>query len=181
MAERTCTTDGCNAPHKARGLCNAHYLTARRRGEIPRVKTVACSIEECEGIAEKRGWCVRHYMLWWRYGDPTLAPRHGYRYPVGPAHPMWRGDDVGWSGVHNRLRSLFGKAAEHRCTDCHGPAAEWSYDNSDPDERPSAHGPYSLDLSRYTPRCVTCHRRFDLGRLAEHTLIESYALEQGDE
>lgn len=27
-------------------------------------------------------------------------------------------------------------------------------------------GPYSADVSQYEPRCVSCHKRFDLERIA---------------
>ncbi|MDQ4118708.1 MAG: hypothetical protein M3235_17360, partial [Actinomycetota bacterium] len=44
---------------------------------------------------------------------------------------------------------------------CAAPAACWSYDGSDPDERtdPARGYRYSLDLDRYRPRCRSCHRR----------------------
>lgn len=164
MTERTCTEPDCAAPHKARGLCNAHYLTLRRSGGVPRVNPRECSLGGCADVATARGYCDQHYMLWWRYGDPTVPLRRGHKYASGPANPNWRGDDVGWFGVHNRLRSYYGNAREFSCVDCGLAAEEWSYDHTDPDERPSTHGPYSTDLTRYVPRCVPCHRRFDFGR-----------------
>ena len=30
----TCSIAGCDKPYKAKGMCNAHYIKAIRRGEI---------------------------------------------------------------------------------------------------------------------------------------------------
>lgn len=51
--------------------------------------------------------------------------------------------------------------------DCGRLAAEWSYNNADPDELYYSTGSgkspiaYSLDLTNYDPRCISCHRTFD--------------------
>jgi len=49
--------------------------------------------------------------------------------------------------------------------DCGRTAAEWAYDNADPDELVAivngAPRRYSLDNDRYQPMCKPCHRRFD--------------------
>ena len=31
---KTCTREGCNRPHCARGLCRSHYVVAHRNGSI---------------------------------------------------------------------------------------------------------------------------------------------------
>lgn len=69
---------------------------------------------------------------------------------------------VTYTGVHYRLRVARGRATEGQCHDCTGPAAEWSYDGTDPDELRDPLGrPFSLDLTRYVARCRPCHRRRD--------------------
>ena len=72
---------------------------------------------------------------------------------------------VGYRAAHSRVERARGKASSHRCADCPGAAEHWSYDHSDPDE---VQGPYqgtwksySMDVDRYEPRCVKCHRAFD--------------------
>lgn len=47
--------------------------------------------------------------------------------------------------------------------DCGSAAQTWSYSRPDPtDERRDHRGlPYSLDLSRYDPRCKACHSKLD--------------------
>lgn len=49
------------------------------------------------------------------------------------------------------------------CVDCGARAHTWSYSRPDPvDERYDPRGlPYSLDLSRYDPRCRSCHSKRD--------------------
>lgn len=80
----------------------------------------------------------------------------------GPTHPLWLGDDVGFAAIHRRLRTIRGKAAIHACVGCGGPAAHWSYNHEDALEKQSPDGPYSTNLDNYDPRCVSCHKRFDL-------------------
>ena len=75
--------------------------------------------------------------------------------------------NVGYSGMHLRLRRDFGPASELPCVDCLDHAAQWSYSHEDPDERTSPDGPYSLDPWHYAPRCVPCHKAMDLAYLAE--------------
>lgn len=71
----------------------------------------------------------------------------------------------GYRAMHHRVSKMLGSAREQSCVDCGGQAAEWSYDNSDPDEITGMSGDsqvaYSLDQSRYQPRCIPCHRAFD--------------------
>jgi len=69
-------------------------------------------------------------------------------------------------GAHGRIWRERGPARNRACVDCGKRAAEWSYDGTDPEELvepegPRAGLPYSLDASRYQPRCRSCHRRFD--------------------
>ncbi|MEP9384531.1 hypothetical protein [Nocardioides sp. KR10-350] len=72
------------------------------------------------------------------------------------------GDPESYAAVHSRLQRRRGSAWGWACVDCGEHAEEWSYDGGDPDERVDAKGRrYSLDLSRYVPRCVPCHRRLD--------------------
>lgn len=71
-----------------------------------------------------------------------------------------------YSAAHRRVRAEKGPASALSCLDCLRPAAHWSYVGGDPNElvddaRGSA---YSLDLSRYVPRCVPCHKKFDLNQ-----------------
>lgn len=90
-----------------------------------------------------------HYYRWRRTGDPELVL---VREPVrGEQHGRWKGDAVGYHGVHHRLRTTRGEAREHTCP-CGNQAQEWAFD------LPKG---FSTDLSRYTARCASCHYEQD--------------------
>jgi hypothetical protein len=107
------------------------------------------------------GYCRMHYLRIITHGDP-------HREYQGPNHAGWTGDDVTNRGLHQRIHKARGKASEYACVDCDKPARHWSYDHSDPNEKHDPEkGPYSPDIDRYEPRCVRCHKRFDLAFIAQ--------------
>ena len=79
---------------------------------------------------------------------------------------VFKKDVVGYHALHARVRTAKGRASEHPCVDCGYRAREWSYIGGDPDELEQlVRGQmmaYSLDLDRYEPRCLSCHRAFDV-------------------
>jgi hypothetical protein len=85
----------------------------------------------------------------------------------GSEHYAWKGDEVGFGSLHKRLRKNRGLASQYSCVDCGEPAAQWSYDHTDPNEKIAKAGPhpYSTDPNRYHPRCKSCHKKFDLDYL----------------
>lgn len=78
--------------------------------------------------------------------------------------PKRTGGFVKYQMAHHRVRAVYGKASQYRCADCLAPAREWSYDGGDPNELREHGSLYSLEPRYYKPRCVTCHRKMDLGR-----------------
>lgn len=162
-----CSIEGCGRPSRGRGWCSMHWSRWRKSGDplyVPQngvdwnVAT-QCQVEGCDTKAHAHAYCSKHLTRWLKHGDPSVVLPITGRPTVGP-HP-------GFGAIHHRLRRVRGPAAAHACSiDCQGPAAEWSYDGSDPSPLFGLAGnktpmPYSLDLSRYAPRCVPCHRRFD--------------------
>ena len=147
---------------------------------------MACTLEPCAWIwpangsgrwlsrpsgAADSGLCVcdcgrtrdvrRRELL--RYGDGTTC---------GDWRVHRRADVVSYGGAHDRLERDRGRAKDHRCVDCGGRAAHWSYDHADPDELVSPEGfPYSLDGSHYEPRCNVCHALFDQARNRPHFFV----------
>jgi hypothetical protein len=84
----------------------------------------------------------------------------------GPVGLVNGGDEVSYVATHLRLRKERGPASEYFCVDCEQSAQEWSYVGGAADERTEVirggyEVPYSLDFTKYAPRCVTHHRRFD--------------------
>lgn len=51
MAQRTCTIDGCEKPHRARGLCSSHYNAEHQPNRHP-VENVRCA--QCGAVVSKR-------------------------------------------------------------------------------------------------------------------------------
>jgi hypothetical protein len=88
---------------------------------------------ECDEPAKTKGRCRKHYMKHYHRNGPDR------RY----------GGDLGYKGVHHRLRRLRGPARDHLCA-CGEQAAEWAFDE------PTG---FSNDLSRYRPECQSCHKK----------------------
>jgi hypothetical protein len=86
--------------------------------------------------------------------------RHGHPQADLPVEAKST-DGVGYWACHERVKAGRGAASAHRCAECGAPAADWSYDGTDPAERtdPGRGYRYSLDPARYRPRCRSCHRR----------------------
>lgn len=156
--DRGCAVDGCERPHRNWGYCNLHCQRFYKHGDPLRVIEVSrkpCKMAGCEALAKGHGYCTKHLARIRNTGDPNKV-RDGGRPPKGE-HP-------GWGAIHKRLSRDKGKAARYACVDCGQRAGEWSYDNSDPNELIDARTKlaYSLAQERYAPRCVKCHRIFDL-------------------
>lgn len=151
---RTCGVEGCHNKYRCRGLCNKHYYQMRVATEFR-----PCSVEGCDGKLHLRGLCVKHYVRMKRHGAQENPPRQQLH---GENHPLWRGDDVRNPAIHRRIVKERGRAREHACVDCGEPAWHWSYNHTDPNEKTDDQGPYGLTPEHYSPRCVSCHKKFDL-------------------
>lgn len=167
-----CTVEGCSRPTPTPGtkLCYAHYTRKRRHGDVGPAevwdrKSVPCSVEGCgQRKASPLGYCGSHARRFRKTGstDYVAPPRRW-----AEENTSWLGADVGYKAAHDRVRTRRGPARDHRCADCGEPARHWSYDHQDPNELLGTSGattgiPYSADPSHYAPRCVPCHKRFDL-------------------
>ncbi len=112
--------------------------------------------------------------LWRRdhWGTVDESGRPKIEWPSGEAHYAWKGDSIGYSTAHARTQRVRGKATECSCTDCGQQASEWSYRGGSTREvvGPNSQGvvmAYSPDPDDYEPRCIPCHRVFDLDRRRE--------------
>ena len=71
----TCTMDGCDRPHKARGYCQTHYMQFKR-GIMPvgpikvrvRDKPPECTEDGCADPVKAKGLCKMHYQRLLRHG-----------------------------------------------------------------------------------------------------------------
>lgn len=160
LIEPRCAVDGCELPTDSRGLCSAHYQRLMRLGDAggaevqPRNKDAICSVQDCGRRHYAFGWCDLHYQRVRRNGNPDDVF-------VG----NWKGDEAGYSAVHERLNRTRGKASGFPCAHCGKPAVDWAYDNADPNPKFGVrHGyrlAYSTDPERYLPLCRLCHSKHD--------------------
>jgi hypothetical protein len=176
--QKLCDVDGCGKEARSRtaALCKMHYhrvyrygalnpvhapkftdLTGRKIGTLTMVKRVGQSWECLCDCGQARSASIGELN---RTGEKnTCGVKANHLAEV-----------VGYTGAHDRVRRLRGSASAHPCVDCHNTAYHWSYNHSDPDEivdpTLGASGvAYSLSTGAYVPRCVPCHKRFDLAHI----------------
>lgn len=161
-----CGVEDCPLSQYGQGLCKTHWQRKRRTGstETTRFKPRTCAIADCTERHMGRGWCRLHYERWVRNGDPLVVRPNPARLP-GAANCKWQGDEIGYTGAHDRVRAARGPATELLCVDCGAAADGWSYDHRDPDERIEPEDPkrkpYSVKPEHYQPRCNACHWKID--------------------
>lgn len=161
-----CTVPGCElrANRTGAGLCEKHYMRLRRNGTFEsiqkRVPDAECKADGCHARAFRVDGFCRNCGL--RFDRNGVLDRH-----VGVLHPNWNSfDSVGYSTVHQRIRNWMGSARNYQCVDCNKKAAHWSYNHRSPFEKEQVVEGYLVRYSPllcdYEPRCVKCHKRFDL-------------------
>jgi hypothetical protein len=161
MVPKTCSVEDCESKKYCRGYCIKHYSRWRSHGDPLKVivqAKIPCTIETCDEKAHAHGFCAAHLYRHKKYGDPLAE---------GPGRGVGRKRmaQPSYAGIHKRIFYDKGKATGYACVDCGERAQEWSYDGGCPNElyvvlikRPVA---YSVDQSRYSPRCLKCHRSRD--------------------
>jgi len=63
--------------------------------------------------------------------------------------------------AHRQVAASRGRADDHMCVACYGPAHQWAYKYTDPNPMFSGGTVYSHDPSHYQPMCRSCHIAFD--------------------
>lgn len=182
MTSGTCTVLNCGKPRRTSRspYCEMHYYRLRRTGQLTArpqpqrelrralaekdpTAILTCSVKECDQPARTGGMCEKHYTRVLRHGDVhAFTHQRDRNLPRGPANVRWAGDGIGYDGMHQRVHAAKGSASSRPCVECGGPANQWSYDHADPEERMGDKGAYSLTVEHYVPRCVSCHKKFDL-------------------
>jgi len=145
------------------GRSLTHLSALTGKGLVVKATRTCSHPDGCPRPAKGLGLCQAHYMRWWSKGSigPAEIGTQGRPFDGG-RHPNYLGDQVGYSGLHIRLRKERGSAGNYKCVHCGGDAKHWAYDHTDPAEQTDeAYGVYSTDMSRYIPLCVSCHRVFD--------------------
>lgn len=181
MTNATCSLPDCGKPVKRGGYCYGHYMKNWRYGtptpEFPPAWDDIRGQRFGHLVVSER--VASKWLCLCDCGAATLVRsgdlNRGTVTTCGDRVKHWRREDIGYSMAHSRVRADRGRVQEYECVDCGQPAEHWSYDHTDPDEM------YALDLSahpvaysaipaHYSPRCVRCHKRFDLDRLDSATI-----------
>lgn len=177
-----CQIEGCEAPrHQYQRYCGSHYMKWYRHGDpfFQQTHDHADLTGERFGMLTAVSYTPATDALpptWLCKCDcgTTTSVRtgdlnSGNITSCGDPKHRWQ-DDVEYGAAHCRVRFHRGSASAQSCVDCGAAAAHWSYDHADPDERTSTtvkgNPAYSLKIEHYVPRCVPCHKAFDLARLA---------------
>lgn len=180
MDNRTCSLSDCDKPLKRAGYCYGHYMKTWRYGTpTPKFASRAADL-----IGQRFGTLVvvdrveQHWHCVCDCGETRKVAtgdlnRTGGSATCGNRTEHYRRDDAGYTAAHERCRSDRGRVNLHDCIGCGRTAQHWSYNHDDPDERQAlglSANPvaYSLKPEHYSPRCVSCHKRFDLDRLDAH-------------
>lgn len=175
--DTTCKLDECAKPVKRAGYCYSHYMKNWRYGTPTPVFEKRWvdiqgqrfgSLIVIERVGDK--WrcacdCGRD-----RLASAGELNREGQSNTCGDRYTHRRRNDSGYGAAHERVKRDRGPIRSQQCIDCEAPARHWSYNHDDPNElfdtelstNPIA---YSLDPKHYSPRCVPCHKRFDLDRI----------------
>lgn len=178
-----CQVSGCERFDKlARGWCPTHYSQwyrygdpeggrytgryARRRPRLLGSTPGVCVMNGCERPYYGNGFCNLHWLRSRRGQDLDVAPRHLREVTT-------------CSGAHQRVYALWGRAADYLCIQCGGPAKDWAYDGTDPNQGYGVIGAqgewhyqyFSSWPEFYMPMCRRCHGGRD-GKLAQAELRE---------
>ncbi len=81
MSKGTCSVEGCENPHRAKGFCAMHYRRWRYSGDpgVPERKNfpapAECTVDGCSAVPLAKGLCATHRSRLLRHGDVEANPR----------------------------------------------------------------------------------------------------------
>lgn len=105
----------------------------------------------------RQNWSDPNFQKKTRERGRTTGQRLAERNGQGATHPRWKGDEVGYRGIHSWVRRQKGPANKCDADDCEGRSNTYHWSNIS--------GEYKRDLSDWQQRCVPCHSAFDRTRV----------------
>lgn len=75
---------------------------------------------------------------------------HKTEFQGGNEHPLWKGDKVSYSSLHEWISVNWGKAKNYFCK-CGKQALDWA----------NITGIYDRSRENWEPMCRSCHKKFD--------------------
>ena len=92
MAQRICTVDGCEGPHRARGLCHKHYQRAKKQGDFAPGGCLPFPENLLQRMESQPNGCIhftgyinpKGYGEVWSGSRLVGAHRSAYEHFVGP-------------------------------------------------------------------------------------------------
>lgn len=166
-----CQADGCERKPRSESAsyCEMHYSRLRRNGTLsivaPRVPDSKCVVVGCNKKAfTTGGLCRNHSLGMKRNGDFKNHARGELAY-------NWVSEsELGYKTAHRRVKTARGSASKYPCVDCGKKARHWSYNHCAEHELSETHErggvvSYSANIWDYSPRCVSCHKKFDLNTI----------------
>lgn len=190
----TCELDGCGRlRYQAHSMCGSHYMKWYRYGDPYYIARPILGQGLTRAQARRRGK-RRSPRINERFGTLVVIESAGSKWRcqcdcgadkefaagglnrTGDASTCGdktahRNDKPNYPAAHARLRADRGPAKNHPCVACGEQAAHWSYNHDDPEEMyyddPWSNSilAYSAQQDSYSPRCVPCHKRFDLDKI----------------
>ncbi|MCT2177431.1 HNH endonuclease [Brachybacterium muris] len=120
MHERTCSFDGCDRRHLAKGWCKSHYKQAARGRELKPLRPSPrkhCTFQDCGRDSEAKGYCSAHYkqlaagIRLTAVRDSTLTPAERYWQNVTKTDGCWT-----WTGSRDDrgYGKFYADGFEHR-------------------------------------------------------------------
>lgn len=172
-----CGVSDCTKGAYRKGYCYAHYMKDYRYGtptpqHAPKwidLRGQRFGTLTVTDVRDGRFWVCRCDCGDTALRDSGNLRRWGEANTCGTPGKHYRSDEPGYVASHDRVRRIHGPASMHVCADCGAPADHWSYDHMDADEmyheyKEGMFAAYSAKPEHYSPRCVPCHKRYDLDR-----------------
>lgn len=131
-----------------------------------------CQWPDCHADAgrTRHGYCRQHYLSarWSR------APLTHVRAAGHDSH-TWKGESIGITAAHDRIRAVRGAAALYPCSaaGCPWQAEDWALIPGRGTHQSAKGTAYSTNPEDYLPLCRSCHRSTDAAtaRLSDHPAL----------